>query len=110
MNYIDECLERAEKVTPGTWSADDCSHYHSNASGPDEYEVGPSTFECTEYHKGFGLEPAQAKIDAEFIAHARTDVEVLAIRLKKAIESLRNDNSFMQRHVADELESPLEKK
>lgn len=74
MTYADVCLERAEKATPGNWDVHDGGEYW-DIQGPEGLVVS-----C-----GREGEVTVGWEDAEFIAHARTDLPELARRLKRAI-------------------------
>lgn len=97
-SYADECLERAEKATPGPWSWDTVFQYD----------------QTLRIMKGirddvFISADGPVKADAEFIAHARTDVVELANRLKKACDAMRNcTDDMILLNLARELEAPFE--
>lgn len=88
MKTIDELLKeieaRAEMATPRHWYTVDHYLCASGTSPAGEYcdLYGPS------YHNPAGL---MAKRDAEFIAHARTDVPTLIAMLRKRDEQLRRE-------------------
>lgn len=107
-NYIDQCLERAEKATEGPWKQ------IGN-------EVVSKNHEANIKCYGIALNQ-QLVNNSDFIAHARTDVPELARRLKRACLRLREKadtyshrGANVQHHLwdelrelADELEAPLE--
>lgn len=110
LNYIDDCLERAQKATPGPWQ-----QFSNTVEGTSCNYIESDRGWVTTVFTGFK--------NADFIAHARTDVEELAKRLKKAIEACRTEakleaatagpfGPFGEKwnKLADELEAPLEAK
>jgi hypothetical protein len=94
MTYANKCLERAEKATKGPWSF---RGWTVNAIYDDDA-----------FPLQVNTEFESAKQDAEFIAHARTDVPELARRLKKACESLRGIGLATGTKYPDELADELE--
>jgi len=127
MTYSDQCLERASKTTPGPWKYDygnwevECDNLESDAYRDAVCYV--ASIRDGIYDRTNPVDPTD---DAEFIAHARTDVEELAKRLNKAIYALKvigadnnvsnpcshQDGSVEQyaNNVVAELEAPLEGK
>jgi hypothetical protein len=85
-SYADTCLERAEKASPGCWDKEPRNSNYSTQVVIKKGRLAVANCYTTE--------------DIEFIAHARTDVETLARRLKRACERLRDYR----------LEAPLEEK
>jgi hypothetical protein len=83
--YADQCLERAEKATEAPWRSYDIF-------GPDYGEV-------------YGPNVATEKLilgsaaDAEFIAHARTDVPELASRLNYVCAILSQIENALRRDM-----------
>lgn len=102
MNYIDLCIERAEKATEGPWEYDG------------EDLLIPSTPKEGKKCYGFVAHDEQRQNDFPFIAHSRTDVPELARRLKKACEYLRLESVCSRKKIlntiADELEAMPEGK
>ncbi len=117
MTYPDECIERAERATRGPWKLTEKKIDIAFLNKPiltTFYGVdGPNAFVS---FQSIG----EAKPDAEFIAHSRTDVVELAMRLKRACVILKNLNHSVIwddpeeldefNELIDELEAPLEKK
>lgn len=98
--YIEECLQRAREATKGPWivaQMEDRTYIESTANIPDS----DSNVLVDEHYL--------TELDAEFIAHARTDVPELVSRLKRAIEVLRliKETNGYYEDVADELEAPM---
>lgn len=116
-SYIDQVLERAEKATVGPWKHEPSNHGYRLLYQPflrygKYWEGNENDWEIIN-----GLPDNVNKIetyhhnDAEFIAHARTDVPELARRLKKACDLLREAEGRPHGHtektfsdLADELE------
>lgn len=92
-SYADSCLERAEKATPGPWECSDLSPSYVERPGSRR------------------MIPIMEFNDAQFISHARQDVEELARRLKRACEKLKwiaNQGNVSKEYLiglADELEA-----
>lgn len=108
-SYADICLERASRSTEGPWKYDygnwevECDNFESDSYRDEVCSVGS-------VRDGINgrTNPINPTDDAEFIAHARTDVPELARRLKWACNYLRTcpesvDNLDMK-DLADELE------
>lgn len=112
-SYPDTCIERAEKATEGPWkNVGDCLITEYDSNGPDGHRgASPEYYNCTGYEGGFPIPDNRAVADAEFIAHARTDVPELARRLNTAIRRLR-ELSVKRRddEFTDELEAMKEEK
>lgn len=89
--YIEQVLERAEAATEGPWSVGESRpHIILPSNNPDEYALAV----CEKWRRT-SREDYPIEANALFIAHARTDVPELALRLKKAIEALRYmDDTF----------------
>ena len=73
--YAQQCLERAEKATPGPWHIG-----HMNESYP---------FADVDDSEGMSIGEEIHLDSATFIAHSRTDVVELAKRLERAINIVR---------------------
>jgi hypothetical protein len=96
--FADQCLERASKATLGPWVVD-----------KDEMIIAPAVKTVTRSARII-LEPPIHMTNAtrEFIAHARTDVQELAQRLKYAIDSIRFAvNTFKDMKQMDKLANIL---
>ncbi len=95
MTYADECLERADKATPGPWHTGHISERFS-----DEADIEGRNLEC--------IADEVRDDNRRFIIHARTDVPELARRLKKAIDELWAVSRFFKydklKEVIDSLE------
>jgi hypothetical protein len=119
MNYIAECLERAEKATEGPWT----TWTESGMEGHFIIIIIIIVPHLGIEKQGDSRYPVQteSRENSEFIAHARQDVPELARRLKYICEHLREAakvqhgmNSPMGElgeywnRLADELEAPLE--
>lgn len=88
--YADQCIERASLASPKPRKANECLIMEPDPNGHDSYRGGcPVSHDCLEYINSLGVAPLQAIFDAQFIAHARTDVEELARRLNVASEAFK---------------------
>lgn len=108
-SYADQCLDRAEKATEGPWEAQVSLSIQTEKEMEKKRNRVASVRGITVWGKYSAI---SCKDEAEFIAHARTDVPELARRLKKACEIIKelkfHDRNFIAK-VIDELEAPLEK-
>jgi hypothetical protein len=113
--FADECLELAEKATPGEWRIDQTY----SDSRPDAVTLSPGYwFSPGNYSKAMDERcNDQTQRNAQFIAAARTMVPELARRLKLACDELRSavPNELIRNQPAliefiDSLEAPMEKK
>lgn len=96
--YADRCLERASRATPGPWKSEECITTEYDSNGPDSNRgASPEYYNCVAYENSFSVPDPRAIADAEFIAHARTDVEELAKRLKRACEEIRCTGIILRR-------------
>lgn len=105
-SYADECLERADKATEGPWTMAGITIERLEIAS---YGRGP----CGVIHIASmnSRNVSSRETDAEFIAHARSDVPELARRLKKACEYLRACGYMVgNKYAAEELEAPLGEK
>lgn len=99
-SYADQCLDRAEKATPGPWVR---YHYAAWDGIEDSRRLDICCFSSSDWEADDHI-PS----NIEFIINARTDVPELARRLKLACEYLRAcDYRIGNKLVADELETPL---
>lgn len=92
--YIDEVIERASKATPGKWE-----DIYPNV---DDGDIRVQVYHANKrnvVHDSDSVAWKLKETDARFIAHARTDVVILAERLKRVIKYLRE-------HVIEDLNSP----
>lgn len=107
--YADECLARAEKATEGPWGVNNVSI--SADKGKRSIAIVTTPVDMTQPVDGHGIGVEDytlhgvASINAEFIAHSRTDIVELATRLKRACEAMRG--IYGLNLLADELERPL---
>lgn len=110
-SYADLCIERAGKASEGPWkheSFQSGSEYvgmrnalpgrpfnpdHSDANG----YMGAHMFlyNAPKFKESYELLKVEKNNNAEFIAHARTDVPELARRLKSACDALRKSEAFL---------------
>lgn len=89
-SFADQCLERASLATEGPWRSVSDGLRIKNVIASDQ----------TIIRSGF---PA----NSDFVAHAREDVPILALRLKEAIHYLRT-SSTVSESIIEALEAPLE--
>lgn len=110
MNYIEECLDRAEKATEGPWEAQVSLSIQTEKEMEKKRNRVASVRGITVWGKYSAI---SCKDEAEFIAHSRTDVPELCRRLKKACEWLRKVQAGQTLwnfdKIAEELEATLEK-
>lgn len=119
--FAEECLERAEKATPGEWRhipGDSYCAFPHVVCGPNKTLVfeDHSDHECADKHCDKGWTPDES--DAEFIAHSRTDVVELAKRLQRACAALNieayhpyaGEENASLIALLNELESPIGEK
>ncbi len=108
--YADICLERAERATEGPWDVTSDLPSWAVASLKAQTDVVGTLNRAYRipFRKNLGCELN----DAEFIAHARTDVPELARRLTEACRILRltshNKGFSGLKDLADELEKDIE--
>jgi hypothetical protein len=92
MSRIDEIKARCEAATPGPWTfVANPAARHAHIYGPDNFKI----------HDFFNGTVDLAEGNAEFIAHAREDVEYLTARLAV----LRDENESLRdvlKHTQDE--------
>lgn len=124
--YIDECLERANAAYPGPWEwiIDNKSHSTTLNSNYKDDPYFASIDESLILDDGSSNGEYQPVIDSDspngiFIKHSRTDVPELCMRLKLAIEAIKQSiaraddcgDSYNSRPIRDvlvKLEAPLE--
>jgi hypothetical protein len=108
--YTDECLERTKIATEGPWKTYK-THDASFADGIRQEQTQEDIICGSIDYEQRGV---YTQADAEFIAHARTDVPELARRLNRAIEALKSQvgqyDIPLFKDLIEELEAPLEKK
>lgn len=101
-NYLQEVKRRAAAASPGPWAVNSdhfmvCSM--GNAHDGKDYHVSMNGYA---HRGGVGWE-ADAKTDAEFVAHARTDVPELAERVEIAeaivLRAIEDLNEWPHEHV-----------
>ena len=92
--YADICLERADKATKGPWEAERI--YHND--GSINYEIN-DRYQLVAFREQNFEEPIRAKFNADFYAHASTDVPELAIRLKIVCAALAILKSGLERNI-----------
>lgn len=98
--YLSEVEARVKAATPGPWKADDCLHWVPNRDYADEYITGPTTWTCTEHKNSMGLAPQGAVDEAEFIAHAPTDLARLVAMVKEMQKALAHYSVIADRDGA----------
>lgn len=113
--FADQCLDRAETATEGPWSTGVNKPWIVlPAVNMDEYAIAA----CDRFRNNNELDYPRED-NAQFIAHARTDVPELARRLKRACtllriihEACRLDRAAQREVLAvlNELEAPTEEK
>jgi hypothetical protein len=97
MTRIEEIKNRAEKTTVGPWGVN-TGHFvvascgHSNDDDKD-YEVCGNGYLMRD-----GVGDSDAKTDAEFIAHARTDIPYLLSKVEAA-EKLAQVSQMVQKAI-----------
>ena len=93
-----EALEKlARAATPWT-SEDCCAMFDPSPNGPDQYRVGPNTYDCEKYTNGTGEISPQASRDERFVAHANptavlsliSDLRLAMRRIERLREHLRS--------------------
>lgn len=102
MNYIEECLQRSEKATPGPW----VNRPHGVIQTQNESITIPK--EGIVFWDDSGkADNSKGTENYDFIAHARQDVPELCARLTRAIRYIRATRSEFDPALADELEAPI---
>ena len=93
MNRLNEIEARANAATEGPWEAE---HHYNRLTGKHVVSEIPRVAECM----GNGDGGLDCKEDAEFIAHARTDVPDMAAALRAVLE-VHQDGGESQGYLDD---------
>ena len=83
---VDAIGARADAATPGPWRA-----LGTGVRGGDHWYVVDSTESIASIHANDGSDEDQRERDAEFIAHARTDIPALIARVRELEAELATD-------------------
>ena len=87
MKRLNEIKARAEAATPGPWEADGTGEVSQHWSRPKPWETVVGTdVACMSYCYGGSAKGVERDEDAEFIAHARTDVPALLDALQSVLD------------------------
>lgn len=104
MSYLDEVRKRADAATPGPWLAN-MGNWQIESRNHSCYRDGICGFSYDQ-RNGIDLDsinPIDPIDDAEFIAHARTDITELLHRLEIAEKAL----SEVENHWHHPIEPPV---
>lgn len=83
--YAQACIDIASKATEGPYYVERIDHDHGEIA----YEINDK-HHLVAFREGNFEQPLKAKFNAEFYAHARTDVPKLAQIILKASSDLRS--------------------